>query len=219
VRAAGGHFLCVCKPGWHRLIEDDAGGAELHAHEVAGRRGRQETCLPLHLPYTWLPDVPLRDGRNARAVNGLPVESRDGRGKATYRNAFGPDLPVDRNNVAERAARTRGSGRRGPDGRRSGRAAVGAHAALPASYPTGALATGVSIGPGMACLPRLRPCPVWPSPDGRGAVRVSTRPAIPVLLVAPARSRDRSSLPRRPRWAVRSRGRPRRPAPATANGA
>lgn len=100
VQAAGGHFLFVCKPGSHKLIAEYVGGAALHAHEVTERRGGKKRVYR----YTWLPDVPLRDSRDAMTVNWLQVEIRDGRGKVTYRNAFVTDLPVDRDNVAELAA-------------------------------------------------------------------------------------------------------------------
>ncbi len=100
VQAAGGHFLFVCKSGSHKLIDEYVRGAELHAHEVTERRSGKKRVYR----YTWLPDVPLRDGRDAMTVNWLQVEIRDGRGKVTYRNAFVTDLPVDRDNVAELAA-------------------------------------------------------------------------------------------------------------------
>lgn len=100
VQASGGHFLFVCKPDSHKLIDEYLRGAELNEHEVTARQGgKKRICR-----YTWLPDVPLRDGRDAMTVNWLQIEIRDSRGKVTYRNAFVTDLTVDRANVAEIAA-------------------------------------------------------------------------------------------------------------------
>jgi hypothetical protein len=49
--------------------------------------------------------VPLRDSKDALRVNWLEIEIRNrDTGKATYHNSFITDLPVDAQNVAERAA-------------------------------------------------------------------------------------------------------------------
>ena len=54
--------------------------------------------------YHWLPDVPLRDGKDALRVNWFEIEVVNARGETTYRNSFVTDLPVDAGTVAELAA-------------------------------------------------------------------------------------------------------------------
>jgi hypothetical protein len=100
VRAAGGHFLFVCKPLSHPLIAEYIAGADLPSHSVRVKRGR---AWAMH-EFRWINAVPLRDSKDALAVNWFEIAIRDPAGKVTYRNSFITDLPVDRDNVAELAA-------------------------------------------------------------------------------------------------------------------
>jgi hypothetical protein len=70
VRAVGGHFLFVCKPSSHPLVQQYVTGVALPTHEETVRRGKQRF---IHR-YRWLRDVPLRDGKDALAVNWLEIE-------------------------------------------------------------------------------------------------------------------------------------------------
>jgi hypothetical protein len=96
----GGHFLFVCKPSSHPLIEDYLSGIDLPVVEPTLRRGKQRV---VHR-YRWLQDVPLRDGKNALRVNWFAIEIVNAKGETTYRNSFVTDLPVDADTVVERAA-------------------------------------------------------------------------------------------------------------------
>jgi len=96
----GGHFLFVCKPSSHPLIQEYLIGADLPVLEQAVKRGKQRF---VHR-YRWLPDVPLRDGRDALTVNWFEIEIINARGEITYRNSFVTDLPVGPDNVVELAA-------------------------------------------------------------------------------------------------------------------
>jgi len=100
VHAINGHFLFVCKPSSHKLIQEYITGVTLPSHNIPIKRGRQHF---VHR-YRWLCDVPLRDGKDAMLVNWLGIEIADGSGKVTYRNSFITDLPVDRDTVAELAS-------------------------------------------------------------------------------------------------------------------
>ena len=100
VRAEGGHFLFVCKPDSHPLIQEYLYGIALPEHVAKIKRGKQR----LTYRYRWLCDVPLRDGDQALSVNWLSIEILDPTGQLTYRNSFITDLPVDAGNVAELAA-------------------------------------------------------------------------------------------------------------------
>jgi hypothetical protein len=96
----GGHFIFVCKPSSHPLIQEYLTGAELPVQEQTVKRGKQ--CF-VHR-YRWLRDVPLRDGRDALTVNWFEIEIINASGETTYRNSFVTDLPVGPDNVAELAA-------------------------------------------------------------------------------------------------------------------
>jgi len=100
VQAAGGHFLFVCKPASHTLIQEYVTGVALDTLSVPVKRGRERATHR----YRWLCDVPLRDGRDAVRVNWLEIEIANPKGKVTYRNSFITDLPVTRETVAELAA-------------------------------------------------------------------------------------------------------------------
>jgi hypothetical protein len=98
--AAGGHFLFVCKPATHTLIQEYITGVALQSHTERVKHGR---AWATHR-YRWISGVPLRDGKDALAVNWLEITITDAAGNVTYRNSFVTDLPVNPNNVAERAA-------------------------------------------------------------------------------------------------------------------
>ena len=97
---AGGHFIFVCKPSSHPLIQQYLTGAEVSVLEQTVKRGKQRF---VHR-YRWLRDVPLRDGRNALTVNWFEIEIINARGETTYRNRFVTDLPVGPDTVVELAA-------------------------------------------------------------------------------------------------------------------
>jgi hypothetical protein len=96
----GGHFIFVCKPSSHPLIQEYLTGADLAVLEQTVKRGKQRF---VHR-YRWLHDVPLRDGRDALIVNWFEIEIINARGETTYRNSFVTDLPVGPDTVVELAA-------------------------------------------------------------------------------------------------------------------
>jgi len=111
----GGHFIFVCKPSSHPLIQDYLTGADLPVLEQTVKRGKQRF---VHR-YRWLHDVPLRDGKDALTVNWFEIEIINARGETTYRNSFvtssfgnagvpptkrETDLPVGPDTVVELAA-------------------------------------------------------------------------------------------------------------------
>jgi hypothetical protein len=96
----GGHFIFVCKPSSHPLIEEYLTGVDLPVVEQTVRRGKQRVVYR----YRWLPDVPLRDGKDALRVNWFAIEIVNAKGETTYRNSFVTDLPVGADTVVELAA-------------------------------------------------------------------------------------------------------------------
>jgi hypothetical protein len=96
-----GHFIFVCKPSSHPLIEEYISGAQLETHEETHKRGKTRFIYR----YRWIHKVPLRDSEDALDVNWFDIEIRRAdNGKVTYRNSFITDLPIDASNVAEAAA-------------------------------------------------------------------------------------------------------------------
>jgi hypothetical protein len=96
----GAHFIFVCKPASHSLIEEYISGADLPPHVVRVKRGRQWDTHH----YRWINKVPLRHSKDALDVNWFEITIRDADGRTTYRNSFITDLPVDQDNVAGLAA-------------------------------------------------------------------------------------------------------------------
>jgi hypothetical protein len=97
----GAHFIFVCKPSSHRLIEEYIHDAELETYEEAHKRGKTRFIYR----YRWLHDVPLRDAKDSLHVNWFDIEIRRAdSGKVTYHNSFITDLPIAAHNVAEAAA-------------------------------------------------------------------------------------------------------------------
>src|SRR5271157_550998 len=100
VRDVDGHFIFVCKPSSHPLIQEYLTGIDLPTFEETIKRCKQRALYR----YRWLHDVPLRAGDDALKVNWFEIEIRNAQGETTYRNSFITDLPVDRENVVELAA-------------------------------------------------------------------------------------------------------------------
>ena len=97
---AGGHFIFVCKPSSHPLIQEYLTGIDLPVIEQTVKRGKQ--CF-IHR-YRWLQGVPLRDGKDALMVNWFEIEIINPKGETTYRNSFVTDLPAGPGTVVELAA-------------------------------------------------------------------------------------------------------------------
>jgi len=100
VLAQNAHFIFVCKPTSHPLICEYIAGVELESQALVVKHGRERVTHR----YRWISQVPLRDGKDALAVNWFEIEIVNAAGKVTYRNSFITDLPVSRDTVAELAA-------------------------------------------------------------------------------------------------------------------
>jgi hypothetical protein len=100
VREVGGHFIFVCKPSSHPLIEEYITGIDLQTHQETVKRGSKHSVFR----YRWIRDVPLRGGKGAVLVNWFEIEIVNRNGEVTHHNSFITDLPVGPDNVAELAA-------------------------------------------------------------------------------------------------------------------
>ena len=100
VQQAKGHFIFVCKPSSHPLIQEYLAGVDLPMIEETVKRGKRRSTHR----YRWLAQAPLRSGDDAMIVNWFESEIIDSQGRTTYRNSFVTDLPVGPENVVELAA-------------------------------------------------------------------------------------------------------------------
>ena len=100
IQQAGGNFILTCKPSSHKTIAEYIQGAELEEHRQSTvTRGKRTTTI-----HRWLSAVPLRDTKDALAVNWFSVEIQNAKGKRTYHNSFVTDIEITAENVAELAA-------------------------------------------------------------------------------------------------------------------
>jgi hypothetical protein len=101
VLAIGADFLFVCKKDGHKTLYEFVDGAPLDEHTVTERKPGKHS---LTYRYGWIEGVPLRDGKDALAVNWLAVTITDSQGKTTYDGAFVTSLPLTADNLVELAA-------------------------------------------------------------------------------------------------------------------
>ena len=97
VLAAGGDFLFTAKPDSHKTLYDFMNGAALDELIVRRKEGRNVSTVQ----YRWFTGAPLRDSKDALAVNWIGMIITDAAGKVTYNNAFLTSLAVTRQNVDE----------------------------------------------------------------------------------------------------------------------
>jgi hypothetical protein len=102
VTTENGHFIFVCKPSSHPLIQEyfTGAGVELATCEETVRQGKRKSTHR----YRWIHDVPLRDGKDALKVNWFEIEIFNANNEVTYRNSFVTNLEVGPGNVAALAA-------------------------------------------------------------------------------------------------------------------
>src|SRR5215471_6165018 len=93
VRAVNGHFIFVCKPSSHPLIQQYITGIELAAHRQTVKRGKQRFSYT----YRWIEAVPLRDSDDAMMVNWLELEIANARARspiAVPSSPICPSMPI-----------------------------------------------------------------------------------------------------------------------------
>ena len=96
VLASGGDFLFTAKAESHKVLYEFMSGATLDQLSVVGKEGARK----LTYRYRWFTGAPLRDGKDAIAVNWIGVTIADAKGKITYDGAFATSLDVSRETVA-----------------------------------------------------------------------------------------------------------------------
>ena len=97
---SGGDFLFTAKPQSHKALYDFMNGAAIKELSVT----RKEAAKKLTSRLRWFAGAPLREGKDALAVNWIGVTISDAKGKVTYDSAFVTSLPVSKDNINELAA-------------------------------------------------------------------------------------------------------------------
>jgi hypothetical protein len=80
------HFIFVCKPPSHPLIQEYITGVGLQTHEETVKRGKNKI---VHR-YRWI--HPLHDGKDALKVNWFEIEILNAHGELTITTALSPIL-------------------------------------------------------------------------------------------------------------------------------
>jgi len=78
-----GQLLFVCKPASHKTLAEYLNGVELDSLRVTTGRGADRR---IHR-YRWMNAVPLREGKDALAVNWLAIEIAKPDGKGGVRSS------------------------------------------------------------------------------------------------------------------------------------
>ena len=105
VKDQGGDFIFTCKQGSHAALHDFIAGAEPFRHDEKVRKGKITDTFR----YRWFDSVPLRDGKDAMAVNWIGFEIVDAKGRVKYSMAWVTSLAVTARTIADivACARTR----------------------------------------------------------------------------------------------------------------
>jgi hypothetical protein len=92
----GGQFIFTCKDSSHKTLAEFRKGLEPLRYSENKGKGTQ---MREHR-YSWLEGLPIRDGKDALAVNWLDVEIVNKSGKVTYHASFITSLTPTRENIS-----------------------------------------------------------------------------------------------------------------------
>ncbi|HEX7324669.1 MAG TPA: ISNCY family transposase [Rhodanobacteraceae bacterium] len=93
-RAAGFHFLFVCKPSSHPTLYEWLTGLRRNGQVDGVQQTRHHGRQCEIDTYAFAQQLPLRDGKTALEVNWCELTTTDAAGKVRYHNAFITDHPV-----------------------------------------------------------------------------------------------------------------------------
>ena len=100
ILSSGGDFLVTAKPQSHKALYDFMDGAAIEELSLRRKQGAKTSTIRLR----WFIGAPLREGKDALAVNWIGVTITDARGAITYDGAFVTSLTLTPDTVAEIAA-------------------------------------------------------------------------------------------------------------------
>ena len=94
---SGGHFIFTCKDSSHKTLCEFRRGLTPSTHHETSAKGGQKR----EYRYSWLCDLPIRDGGDALAVNWIDVSIVTPSGKTTYHASFITNLIPNKENISE----------------------------------------------------------------------------------------------------------------------
>lgn len=96
----GMYFIFTCKDASHKTLREFRTGLKTETlcetRTVGGKKRNYR--------YSWLHDLPIRDGKDALTVNWIDVEITMPHGKTTYHSSFITSLVPSKKNIAEMVA-------------------------------------------------------------------------------------------------------------------
>jgi hypothetical protein len=93
----GGSFIFTCKDSSHKTLQEFRKGLTPSIHmEIRGRSGQKR-----EYHYSWLCNLPVRDGSDAMSVNWIDVNIVNPKGKTTYHASFITNILPDKENISE----------------------------------------------------------------------------------------------------------------------
>lgn len=96
----GGNFLFTCKDSSHKTLCEFRKGITPSTHsEVHGKGGQKR-----EYHYSWLYNLPIRDGAEALSVNWIDLRIVNPKGKTTYHTSFITNILPKKENIAELVA-------------------------------------------------------------------------------------------------------------------
>jgi hypothetical protein len=93
-------FIFTCKDTSHKTLAEFRQGLPLSTHSAFGGKGDEKR----EYRYSWLCDLPIRDGAEALLVNWFDVTIVNPKGKTTYHSSFITNLTPSRDNIVELVA-------------------------------------------------------------------------------------------------------------------
>lgn len=97
ILACGADFIFTCKDASHKTLCEFRNGLEAETfQETKSISGKKR-----HYRYSWICNLPIRDGEEALNVNWIDVQISLPNGKVTYHSSFITSLVPEQNNIVE----------------------------------------------------------------------------------------------------------------------
>ena len=96
----GNSFIFTCKDSSHKTLAEFRKGLPAYTLIASNGKGAEKR----EYRYSWLCDLPIRDGATALSVNWFDVSIVNPKGKTTYHSSFITNITPTRENIVELVA-------------------------------------------------------------------------------------------------------------------
>lgn len=93
----GGNFIFTCKDSSHKTLCEFRKGLKAEQHIEIVEKGKKTS----EYRYSWIENLPIRDGSDALIVNWINVEIADSSGKVTYHASFITNIKPCHENIIQ----------------------------------------------------------------------------------------------------------------------